>query len=234
MNLRTILRETALTAAVASVMMLAGCIDKDYDLSNIDTTVGVGGDKLRLPTDNTTDDVCLDDVLDLGENNFLKVAEDGNYYIAVADDNTFTAHMWVNEFTVPSRTYTGTYKINLGDFAPAPPMRKLKKADDDIEFNAPMVDLDFNYNFKSEEITALDYVGVEGGKLSIKLSFSQDLKKSLSNIKEMRFSFPKCIACGKAEYKGDSIEVYPHRPTSSSCRPSRAYTSRRQQPTGVT
>lgn len=210
MNIKTMLRATALSAAALSMTMFTGCVDSDYSLSDIDKTIGVGGENLRLPSDNNTQDACLNDVLDLGENNFLKVAEDGNYYIDVMDDDTFTAHMWVNVFTVPNRTYRGTYKINLGDFAPAPPMRKTRKvnkADDDIEFNAPMVDLDFDYAYRTDEITALEYVGVNNGQLHIKLVFSSELKKSLSMIKEMRFSYPQCIDCGKAAYKGDSIDV---------------------------
>ena len=207
MNIKTMFRVTALSVAALSMTMLAGCIDSDYDLGDIDKTIGVGGENLRLPGDNNTQDLCLNDVLDLGSNNFLKVAEDGDYYIDVMDDDAFTAHMWVKAFTVPNRTYTGTYKINLGDFAPAPKMRKAKGADDDIEFNAPMVDLDFDYSYKVDEITALDYVGVDNGQLRIKLVFSRDLKKSLSMIKEMKFSYPQCIVCGKAAYKGDSTSL---------------------------
>ena len=176
MKIRTTLRGALLCATAFSMMLLTGCIDTDYDLGDIDMTVGVGGENINLPSDNTTQGICLDDVLDLGENNFLKVAEDGNYYIDVMDDNEFVAHMWVNQFTVPSRTYKGTYKINLGDFAPTSNMKKLQKADDDIEFNAPMVDLDFDYNYTASDITALEYIGVENGQLSISLSFANDLK----------------------------------------------------------
>ncbi len=207
MKIKTTLRGSLLCATALSVMLLTGCIDTDYDLGDIDMTVGVGGENINLPSDNTTQDICLNDVLDLGQNNFLKVAQDGNYYIDVIDDNEFVAHMWVNRFTVPNRKYEGTYKINLGDFAPTTNMMKSRKADDDIEFNAPMVDLDFEYNYAAKDITALEYIGVDEGKLSISLSFSNDLKKALSNIKEMRFSFPQCIDCEKAEYKGQTLSL---------------------------
>ncbi len=207
MKLKTMLRVAALSLTAFSTVLLTGCIDTDYDLDEIDKTIGVGGQTVYLPSNNTTEGICLDEVLDLGTNNFLKVAKDGDYYIDVIDDNTFVAHMWVTPFKVPNRAYSGTYKINLGDFAPAPPMRKIRKADDDIEFSAPMVDLDFKYDYTSSEITALEYVGVDEGKLAITLKFSNELKGCLSNIKEMRFSFPKCIDCGKAAYLGDSISL---------------------------
>ena len=188
-----------LTASLIA-LMVAGCIDKDYDLGNVDMTVGLGGN-ISLPSDNSTNDICLDDVLDLGNTNFLKVEQDGRYSIDVVDDESFAAHMIVRSFTVPSKTYKGTYTINLGDFSPAP-MKRVKKADDEIEFSAPMVDMDFTYSFNSSNITALDYIGVDNAKLTVTLSFSSQLKKALSNIKTMNFAFPKCITFGQATFKG--------------------------------
>ena len=185
-------------------LLLFGCIDGDYKLSDLDKTVGLGRN-LTFPSDNTTEGICLNDVLDLGTNNFLKISEDGMYNIDVLDDKTFSAHMWVDEFNIPSKTYKGTYTINLGDFRPRP--RRVKRADDDIEFNAPMVDMDYSYSYRTNQITRMDYVGVKNGTLTVSLSFSSELQQCLSNISQVRFSFPQCIDCGKAFYKGDSVAL---------------------------
>lgn len=42
----------------------SGCTDSDFDLSSIDSTIGLGGDGLQLPA-CSTEDMLLDDVLDL-------------------------------------------------------------------------------------------------------------------------------------------------------------------------
>ncbi len=198
-------------ARTGAVMMLiaplAGCIDKDYDLGEIDKTIGVGGEYVSLPGDNSTEAVMLDEVLDLGDANFLVISEDGNYNIDVTDDNPFTAHMWVDDFTVPSKTYKGTYQLDLGDLVPQNSMRKIRRATDEIVFDAPMVEMDFTYPYNTRQITSLDYVGVSSSTLSITLAFSQGVKKCLNNIKEVRFTFPKCVDCGKVAYKGDSISL---------------------------
>ena len=47
-------------------LTLVGCVDKDYDLGEVDMTIGTGGN-LSLPSNNSTENVCLDDVLDLAE-----------------------------------------------------------------------------------------------------------------------------------------------------------------------
>ena len=104
---------TVLATAFAAVA-LTGCVDEDYSLEDVDMTVGLGSN-LTLPSNNNTEGIALDDVLDLGTNNFLKVSEDGMYNIDVLDDESFTAHMWVDEFYIPSKTYQGSYTINLGE-----------------------------------------------------------------------------------------------------------------------
>ena len=70
-----------------ALFLTASCIDDDYDLSNIDTRVGVGSDTLSLPGNNNTQDITLDDVFDLSYTHFVAVDEDGYYYLR-ADDNT--------------------------------------------------------------------------------------------------------------------------------------------------
>ncbi len=206
MKINQVTSAVCLFMVSAMTSSLSGCIEKDYDLGDVDTTIGLGAG-MTLPSNNSTQDICLDDVLDLGDNNFLAVGTDGEYNIDVMDDDIFTAHMWVDEFAVPSKTYKGTYTINLGDFAPKSPKRHVRLADDDINFNAPMVDMDFTYPYKSSQISRLEYVGVKDGKLTISFAFSNDLKACLSNISQLRVSMPQCIVCGKAAYKGDSIAL---------------------------
>ena len=208
MDKRKMLHLANMCAAILLVTPFAGCIDKDYDLSDLDKTIGLGGEYIELPSDNSTEAVQLDEVLDLGNANFLVISDDGNYNIDVVDDNPFAAHIWVDDFTVPSKTYEGTYKLDLGDLEPTSTNSfRARRATDEIVFDASMVDMDFTYAYKTSQIKSLEYIGVSATTLSITLSFSQGMKKCLNNIKEMRFSFPKCIDCGKVAYKGDSLTL---------------------------
>ena len=115
MNLNSIRRVAPVWGAAVLALAMAACVDKDYDLDNVDMTVGLGN-TIQLPSNNYTDDIPLDDLLDLGINNFLSVGEDGMYNISAIDDNEFIAHMGVPQFSVPSKTYKGKYVIDLGDF----------------------------------------------------------------------------------------------------------------------
>ena len=43
----------AFMVATLALMSGAGCTNSDYDLSDIDTTIGIGGDSLALPVSST-------------------------------------------------------------------------------------------------------------------------------------------------------------------------------------
>ncbi len=222
MKTNRILGAAPLCAAALLALMAASCIDKDYDMDNVDLTVGVGN-HLQLPSNNSTQDICLDDVLDLGNNNFLTVGSDGLYNIDAIDDDEFVAHQAVPQFTVPSKSYKGTYTINLGDFGPAPAMSRgvkgVKRADDEIAFTAPMVDLDFTFRHNTSTISYLEHIGFSTD-LSVNLTFAKDLQDALSNIQKMTIALPQCIDCGKAAFRGDSIALEGNVLTLSNVKPS--------------
>lgn len=206
MLVKSIHRAAPCGAAAIVAILMAACIDKDYNLDDVDMTVGVG-QAIQLPSNNTTGDICLNDVLDLGNNNFLTINDDGLYSIAAIDDEELVAHMGVPRFTVSQRTYKGTYVIDLGDFDPRKTTkRKVRGADTDIEFEAPMVDLDFSMKYNSKNIQRLEWIGFNTNMI-VTLTFAKDLLAALSNIHTMRFTLPQCLQLGKAAYKGDSISA---------------------------
>lgn len=204
MNLNIIKRSIPFWGTAVLAMTMAACVDKDYDLGDIDKTVGLGN-TIQLPSDNSSAEIPLDDVLDLGVNNFLSIGEDGMYNISAIDDDEFVAHMGVPRFSVPSKTYKGKYVIDLGDFDPRKSvMRRVKKADDDISFQAPMVDLDFSVSYKSTNIIRLEKIGFST-KLTITLTFAKDLQAALSKISRLSFTLPQCLEVGNATWKGTTI-----------------------------
>ena len=207
MNLNSIRRVAPVWGAAVLALTMAACVDKDYDLDNVDMTVGLGN-TIQLPSNNYTDDIPLDDLLDLGINNFLSVGKDGMYNISAIDDNEFIAHMGVPQFSVPSKTYKGKYVIDLGDFDPRKSVMKranrVKKADDDISFKAPMVDLDFSVSYKTTAVSRLEKIGFST-KLTISLTFAKDLQAALSNISILSFTLPQCLEVGNATWKDKTI-----------------------------
>ena len=67
-------RIVACMLAAGFLAVGSGCTDSNFDLSNIDQTIGIGGDGLQLPT-NSTENIVLDDLLDLNNSDFISIAE---------------------------------------------------------------------------------------------------------------------------------------------------------------
>lgn len=104
---------------------LTGCIDSDYDLSNIDTTANFNVKDLVLPLN--LDPVVLDDVIDLSDNESIEII-DGEYVLI--KNGTFSSeevnirdiqtqptvsHDPVTEVYSQQGLEPGDYSINLGE-----------------------------------------------------------------------------------------------------------------------
>ena len=67
-----------LACLLLSPLAFTSCTDDHYDLNEVDSTIGVGSDGLRLPT-SSTDEIQLSDVLELNESDVVKIQENGDY-----------------------------------------------------------------------------------------------------------------------------------------------------------
>lgn len=87
--------------------LLTSCTDDKYDLKSLDWTLGLGGNSLQLPMNNSTNDMILDDILDLGEGDLITTDENGNYLMSKKPDSTTPTDVHVNainEGTPPQKT----------------------------------------------------------------------------------------------------------------------------------
>lgn len=77
------LQKLALMAALPGTMILTGCMDDKYDLSDIDTTIGVQVNDLTIPVN--LDAITLSSIFDLDDESVLKEV-DGNYAVLIDGD----------------------------------------------------------------------------------------------------------------------------------------------------
>lgn len=90
----------------------SGCTDSDFDLSNIDQTIGIGGDGLQLPT-NSTENIVLDDLLDLNNSDFISIAENGDYMFTKQSDDVKPSHPIIDEVLVKEAKVNNNFKIEI-------------------------------------------------------------------------------------------------------------------------
>ncbi len=97
MRNRNIITSTAIMAmALAS---LSSCIDNDYDLNQMDGTIGVGGTELLIPAGGT-DVITLDDILDIDGSDCILTLDDGSYVFQKAAASVEAAHPLIETFVV--------------------------------------------------------------------------------------------------------------------------------------
>lgn len=90
-------------------LVLSGCVDNDYDLSNIDTTTEIKVKDLVLPVNIQA--VTLNDIIDVDQDSKIKTVEiDGKEFYAVTESGSISSDgITVDGFTAPAPTVNTAY-----------------------------------------------------------------------------------------------------------------------------
>ncbi len=159
----------------AVAITFASCMNSDYDLSDIDSTVGVNVNGLTIPLN--LDKITLDAMLDLNENSQIKRMDNGEY--AIVESGTYSSDpIQVPSFTAPAPSIapieadltqkslfnTASRPHNAGRNAGT------KLASYDLS-NEPTT-VDIQTDNVSEYIVSLDNVTLENIQAHFRLSFS--------------------------------------------------------------
>lgn len=75
-------------SALSGSLLLLGCTNADYDFDKIDYTLGFGGDEITLPSNNSTKEILLDDLLDISTSDLITTEANGDYKLFKEPDNT--------------------------------------------------------------------------------------------------------------------------------------------------
>ena len=102
-------------SCLACGMLMSGCSDSDYDISSVDAKLGVGSN-LSLPSDNSVN-IMLDDILDLGSTDLIKVLGNGDYQFGKDPETVSDVNVNVEKITLAEKTETGlSFDITLPEF----------------------------------------------------------------------------------------------------------------------
>ena len=186
-----------------------GCTDNDFDLSKIDTTIGIGGDGLTLPT-NSTENIMLDDFLELNNSDLVSIADNGDYMFHKEGDDCTPAHPNIDKVVVTSQGINNNFKVPVV----VPPSvllsgRKLSKRAkkiDLIKAGGKVAEFEYVGN-APKEIEDLTSAGV-AAPVTIKVNLSNDLKSFVPKFKELTLQIPSYMhlditSCSPNSYSYD-------------------------------
>ena len=202
-----------LACLLLSPLAFTSCTDDHYDLNEVDSTIGVGSDGLRLPT-SSTDEIQLSDVLELNESDVVKIQENGDYMfeqdggdvtparpmidiIQISKQSTPTSEALV----IPKNLITGINAMGK--------KTGVRKADNIVQ-KAPVNQFDFSGN-KPAEVLSLKTVSVDAN-IKLAVSFSSALKSCVTRIAKLSLSMPSYMSFTATTTSGD-LSVNGHKIT---------------------
>lgn len=192
------------TVAAASVAAIAltGCVDDDYDLSDIDSTAQFTMKDLVLPLN--LDDITLSDVLDLEEGSRIQVVN-GEYVLM--EDGTFASeNIVIDKIEIDAPVVNPSEQTISLDQSVG--LRTQAVADDVVElwYNiAKSSDSHFDYEVGnvSDHITSIDNAGVDlTMTIGMTVSGLEDYITGFE-FRDMVFQFPKGLTL---EYDASKYE----------------------------
>ena len=192
MNAKTI----CLVAAVSCVAMgTVSCTDSDYDLSNVDMTVGLGGGELKLPV-SSSDVIPLKEVLKFSDSEVVDTIEGGDYMFAKNGDAVSPAHPKIDRITVMKLNSQG-FDFDLGDILRDAISKRLPSSTKGMKRIRIPVDIT-----ESKIVNTFEYGGPQPqeveelkeayitARMKLTIRFSENLKKLVGTVGEMKITLP--------------------------------------------
>lgn len=172
----------------AGILAFAGCtgVDDNYDLGDLDATIGVGGDGIAIPT-SSTDSIMLSDVLDLAEDGDVKTLPNGDYVFQMAGNDIESAHPEVAKVTLnPMAKMSSIFKFNVQSSAKG--AAKPKRISGHIDETSTLHEM-IAYTGHSDVVESLSAVELDPTAIKVKLDFS-GVKSVMPTISKLTLNLP--------------------------------------------
>ncbi len=190
---------------VALCWLLSGCTDADYDLDKVDWTLGFGVQEVVLPTNNSTAEIQLDDLLDIGGSDFVRIDEaTGDYILSKKPDITVEPiNVNVAPITILENNSKGlSFAINLPAGIPSVLQGQIvtlpytipgfQQAIDIPEISDKISLLEYEY-VAEEAIKSLDFVELGDHGQGVDLVVDVMLPKEIRKLAVLKIDMPDLL-----------------------------------------
>lgn len=192
-----------LACLLLSPLAFTSCTDDHYDLNEVDSTIGVGSDGLRLPT-SSTDEIQLSDVLELNESDVVKIQENGDYMFEQDGGDVTPARPKIDIIQISKQSTTSEALVipkNLITGINAMGKKTGVRKADNIGQEAAVNQFDFSGN-KPAEVLSLKTVSVDAN-IKLAVSFSSALKSCVTRIAKLSLNMPSYMSFTASTTSGD-------------------------------
>ena len=186
---------------VAGFLTLTGCTNNDYDLNNVDATMGFGSESLVIPN-SSTKDIQLKDVLDLKEGGCVVTDPAGNYLFQLAGGDVEAAKPNISPIILDvANVFDGDISLS----STASTGAKARRAPgSSLHITSPKVMM-FEYHGNDRAVKSLNEAEIdETNNISIKLDFS-NISTAVSNIESATLTLPAYLSINQVNGKGNGV-----------------------------
>lgn len=187
---------------VAGFLTLTGCTNNDYDLNNVDATMGFGSESLVIPN-SSTKDIQLKDVLDLKEGGCVVTDAAGNYLFQLAGGDVEAAKPNISPIILDvANVFDGIISLS----STASTGAKARRAPgSSLHIASPKVMM-FKYHGYDKAVKSLNEAEIDetNNNISIKLDFS-NISTAVSNIESATLTLPAYLSISQVNGKGNGV-----------------------------
>lgn len=188
---------------VAGFLTLTGCTNNDYDLNNVDATMGFGSESLVIPN-SSTKDIQLKDVLDLKEGGCVVTDAAGNYLFQLAGGDVEAAKPNISPIILDvANVFDGDISLS----STASTGAKARRAPgSSLHIASPKVMM-FEYHGNDKAVKSLNEAEIDETNninISIRLDFS-NISTAVSNIESATLTLPAYLSISQVNGKGNGV-----------------------------
>lgn len=187
---------------VAGFLTLTGCTNNDYDLNNVDATMGFGSESLVIPN-SSTKDIQLKDVLDLKEGGCVVTDAAGNYLFQLAGGDVEAAKPNISPIILDvANVFDGIISLS----STASTGAKARRAPgSSLHIASPKVMM-FEYHGNDKAVKSLNEAEIDepNNNISIKLDFS-NISTAVSNIESATLTLPAYLSISQVNGNGNGV-----------------------------
>lgn len=192
---------------VAGFLNLTGCTNNDYDLNNVDATMGFGSESLVIPN-SSTKDIQLKDVLELKEDGCVVTDAAGNYLFQLAGGDVEAAYPNISPIILDvTNVFDGDISLSNAASTGAKARRAPGSS---LHLASPKVMM-FEYHGNDKAVKSLNEAKINenenGTEISIRLDFS-NISTAVSNIESATLTLPAYLSISQVNGNSNGVPTH--------------------------
>lgn len=192
---------------VAGFLTLTGCTNNDYDLNNVDATMGFGSESLVIPN-SSTKEIQLKDVLDLKEGGCVVTDAAGNYLFQLAGGDVEAAYPNISPIILDvTNVFDGDISLSNAASTGAKARRAPGSS---LHLASPKVMM-FEYHGNDKAVKSLNEAKINenenGTEISIRLDFSS-ISTAVSNIESATLTLPAYLSISQVNGNSNGVPTH--------------------------